>query len=169
MTLGSDAKRKASAWVGLLEATCGQRKQASWPSCRHHLQFARIVQGGSFSCTLATNRTVFSTNRHFPESLAKCWHAFPAQGPAKRKISVGATGPDSASSSSVIGRGFAKACQRGSATVPLTMPKATLSGQPGNTLGHRGQSRFSMINRSFWCRYRRFPVVEVAAGSARPR
>ena len=148
MTLGSDAMRNASALIGLLDATCGQRKQASRPSCRHHLQFTRIVHGGSFSCTLSTNRTVFSTSRQFPESVAKCWHALPAHGPANRKISVGATGPDSASSSSVIGRGFSNACQRGSEAVPVTMPKATLSGQPGNTLGHRGQSRFSMINRT---------------------
>ena len=147
MTVGSEAIRNASALIGLLDATCGQRKHASRPSCRHHLQSGRMVQEGNFSCTLPTKRTVFSTRRQFPESVAKCWQALPAQGPAKRKISVGATGPESASSSSVIGRGFSKACHRGSSTVPVTMPKATLSGQPGNTLGHKGQSRFSMINR----------------------
>ena len=147
MTVGSEAIRNASALIGLLDATCGQRKQASRPSCRHHLQSGRMVQEGNFSCTLPTKRTVFSTSRQFPESVAKCWQALPAQGPAKRKISVGATGPESASSSSVMGKGFSKACQRGSSTVPVTMPKATLSGQPGNTLGHKGQSRFSMINQ----------------------
>lgn len=142
--------RSASALAGLLDATCGQRKHASRPSCRHHLQSGRIVQEGNFSCTAGRKRTVFSTSRQLPEPSAKCIHALPAQGPAKRKISVGATGPASARSSSVIGKGFSKGCQRGSSTVPVTSPKATLSGHPGNVLGQRGQSRFSMINRRFW-------------------
>ncbi len=143
--------RNASAFAGLLDATWGQRKHASRPSCRHHLQSTRIVQGGSLSCAFATKRTVFSTKRHCPVSPAKCWQALPAQGPAKRNTSVGATGPESASSSSVMGIGFSKGCQRGSSTVPVTIPKATLSGQPGNVLGQRGHSRFSMISRRRSC------------------
>jgi hypothetical protein len=121
--------------------TCEQRLQAAGPSCCHHLQRGRISHTGTSFAVVGIISTIRSANRHrVPWKYAE---GPQRHGAAKRKISVGVTGPESASSSSVTGFVFPSSATCGSSAAPPTTPITTLPSQSGWALGQSG-SPFSV-------------------------
>ena len=113
--------------------TCGHRLQAFEPSWRHHRQFLRSAQCGSWSTTSGSNSTTRATNRQLP--LSKCRQAPRAHGAADRNTSVGSAGLARASMSSEAGSASARYSTRGSSTVPVATPNTTLPGSFRCALG----------------------------------